>query len=113
MEGANIQSVQSYRTLVRELLQKAAESKQDLDIEPPLTETDLGDTLSPVQKIREEVAGGQNQQAQYAAVETAFREKFYNLLVWHEFPEGDGIYTDIPRLRLQSTSRNLFRYGIY
>lgn len=85
MTGENIQSVQSYRTLVRELLEKAAESRKDSDIETPLTETDLGETLSQVQKIQEEVAGGQNQQAQYAAVETAFRERFYDLLVRLEF----------------------------
>lgn len=84
MAGENIQSVQSYRALVRELLEKAAETKQDLDIEPPLTESDLRETLSQLPRIAEEVPGGQNQQAQYAAVETAFREKFYDLLVWSE-----------------------------
>lgn len=82
MTGENIQSVQSYQALVREILEKAAESRKDWDVEAPLTENDLGETLSQVQKIQEEVAGGQNQQAQYAAVETAFREKFYDLLVW-------------------------------
>lgn len=81
MTGENIQSVQSYRTLVHELLEEATESKKDPDIETPLTETDLGEILSQVQKIQEEVAGGENQQAQYAAVETAFRERFYDLLV--------------------------------
>ena len=85
MAVENVQSVESYRTLVAELLEKATEAKQDADIEPPLTDVDLGETLWRVQKVKDEVAGGQNQQAQYASVETAFRERFYDLLVRPKF----------------------------
>ncbi|KAK2760196.1 hypothetical protein FQN54_002263 [Arachnomyces sp. PD_36] len=91
MAGEEIQSVQSYRFLARELLEKAAEAKQDLDIEPPLTDADLGETLWRVQKIKDGVAGGKNQQAQYAAVETAFREKFYDLLATTSIDEPEFI----------------------
>jgi hypothetical protein len=113
MAGEDVQSVKSYRILVRELLEKAAESKQDSDIESPLTDTDLGGTLWRVQKVKDEITGGQNQQAQYAAVETAFREKFYDLLVCLELEGNNAAPADIVRLQLQLMSPNLFKYGIY
>ncbi|CRG92773.1 THO complex subunit 1 [Talaromyces islandicus] len=77
MSNDTIESVIAYRDLVRELLAKAAEIKQSDDVEPPLMEADLGDDAS---RIRLKSDTEANKQHKYAAVETAFREKFYELL---------------------------------
>ncbi|EEH35288.1 nuclear matrix protein [Paracoccidioides lutzii Pb01] len=74
MAGEDIAAVKAYRQLFQDLLDKAAKVKQDSSIEPPLNEADLGDAIRHIQ------SKGQSPQAQYAVVETAFREKFYALL---------------------------------
>lgn len=82
MSNDTIESVVAYRDLVRDLLAKAAEIKRSNDVEPPLMEADFGDFIS---RIRESDAET-NKPQKYAAVETAFREKFYELLVIIEYP---------------------------
>ncbi|ODH48390.1 hypothetical protein GX48_05482 [Paracoccidioides brasiliensis] len=74
MAGEDIAAVKAYRQLVQDLLDKAAKVKQDSSIEPPLNEADLGDAIRHIQSKE------QSPQAQYAVVETAFRQKFYALL---------------------------------
>lgn len=81
MAGENIASVKVYQQLVQGLLDKATEIKRDCSIEPPLTDADLGDAIRRIQQDQESGLKEQSQQAQYAVVETAFREKFYDLLV--------------------------------
>jgi len=78
---SHIESVQVYRRLIESLLSKADELKPDKQIEPPLTETDFGDSAWHIEGSDANVLKRENQQASYAAVETAFREKFYDLLV--------------------------------
>ncbi|KAJ9299271.1 hypothetical protein DTO271G3_2893 [Paecilomyces variotii] len=77
---SHIESVQVYRRLIESLLSKADELKPDKQIEPPLTETDFGDSAWRIEGSDANVLKRENQQASYAAVETAFREKFYDLL---------------------------------
>lgn len=81
MAGEDIAAVKVYRQLVQDLLDKAAEIKKDYSIEPPLNDADLGDAIHHIQQDQESGLREQSQQAQYAVVETAFREKFYDLLV--------------------------------
>ncbi|PGH11436.1 hypothetical protein AJ80_07115 [Polytolypa hystricis UAMH7299] len=81
MAADDIRAVKTYRSLVQDLLAKATELKTDGGIEPPLSEADLGDALQLIEQRRELVMKEQSQQAHYAVVETAFREKFYDLLV--------------------------------
>lgn len=78
MSNDTMESVIAHRDLVRDLLAKAAEIKQSDDVEPPLMEADLGDYMS---RIRVKSDNETNKSHKYAAVETAFREKFYELLV--------------------------------
>jgi hypothetical protein len=81
MAGEDVRAVKVYRRLVQDLLDKSAQVKRDGGIEPPLTDADLGDAIYQIQQGQEGVIKDQGQQAHYAVVETAFREKFYNLLV--------------------------------
>ena len=81
MSGEDVRAVKVYRKLVQDLLDKSAQVKRDSIIEPPLTDADLGDAIHQIQQGQDGVLKEQGQQAHYAVVETAFREKFYNLLV--------------------------------
>lgn len=81
MAENDIRAVKIYRNLVQELLNRAARVKENGGIEPPLTDADLGDAMRLIQQSKEEALNNQNQQSLYAVVETAFREKFYDLLV--------------------------------
>ncbi|PGH13569.1 hypothetical protein AJ79_03562 [Helicocarpus griseus UAMH5409] len=81
MAGEDIAAVKAYRQIIQDLLGKAAEAKKDCSIEPPLNDADLGDAIRQIQQNDEGGFREQSQQAQYAVVETVFREKFYDLLV--------------------------------
>lgn len=75
-----------YRELVHNLLAKSTELKGSHGVEPPITEANLGDLV-----VRAHLTNGDNladsaKQPNYAAVETAFREKFYELLVFERGP---------------------------
>jgi THO complex subunit 1 len=67
---------------VDSLLDRAAQVKLDKQIEPPLTEAQLGETIWRPLPEDEEAINHLNAQTKPAAVEIAFREKFYRLLVW-------------------------------
>ncbi|KAN0086538.1 THO complex, subunit THOC1 [Elaphomyces granulatus] len=79
MSRVEIETVKAFRGLVHELLLKAAQVKPKKRIEPPLTEADLGDSIWHI-KGQGDVTDVKEQTQQYAAVETAFRERFYDLL---------------------------------
>lgn len=81
MANFDIGSVNVYRTLVDRLLERAESVKPDKQIEPPLTEAQLGDAPWAVQGDDEHVVKGLSQPTQFAAAEIAFRERFYNVLV--------------------------------
>lgn len=73
--------MQIYRNLVDSLLDRAAQVKPNQHIEPPLTETLLGDAIWHVSGPDKDIVKQLNQQTQLAAVEIAFRERFYRVLV--------------------------------
>ncbi|OJD18116.1 hypothetical protein AJ78_01834 [Emergomyces pasteurianus Ep9510] len=91
MAAEDIVSVKVYRQLVQDLLDKAAEIKKDCSIEPPLSDADLGDVIRRIQQDHENLLKEQSQQAQYAVAETAFREKFYDLLATTSIDEPSFI----------------------
>lgn len=78
-----IDAVSVYKGLVDHLLERAVQVKPDGQIEPPLTEALLGKTIwkSP-ETDKEEAIQRLNQQTRLAAVEIAFRDTFYRILVW-------------------------------
>lgn len=75
-------STVAYRRLVRDLLAKAAEVKKGHDVEPPITEASLGDLVERASLKNGSIQPETTKQMNFAAVETAFREKFYELLVF-------------------------------
>ncbi|KAJ6084317.1 hypothetical protein N7486_011117 [Penicillium sp. IBT 16267x] len=80
MASVEVEAVQVYRGLVDNLLNRAAQIKTDKQIEPPLTEALLGDRIWQVSAEDKAPEKLLNQQTQFAAVEIAFREKFYRIL---------------------------------
>lgn len=90
MGSVEIEAVQVYKGLVDSLLDRAAQVKPDKQIEPPVTEALLGEPIWQVPEQEQGIVKQLNQQTQFAAVEIAFREKFYRILVrsaclrrWH------------------------------
>ena len=76
----DIPSVARYANTIHDLLTKAVEVKDTGNIEPPLTEADLGEVTGAIQTARTASGEAENTQAHNAAVETAVRDKFYELL---------------------------------
>lgn len=81
MANDDIGGVQVYKRLVDNLLDRAAQVKPDKQIEPPLTETYLGESIWQVPSEDDKVTKHLSPQTKLAAVEIAFREKFYRVLV--------------------------------
>lgn len=81
MGPAEIEAVRVYRGLVDSLLDRAAQVKPDKQIEPPVTEALLGEPIWQVAEQDQKAINQLSQQTQLAAVEIAFREKFYRILV--------------------------------
>ncbi|KAJ5788426.1 hypothetical protein N7457_003416 [Penicillium paradoxum] len=80
MANEDAAGVQVYRQLVDNLLDRAAQAKPDKQIEPPLTETHLGESIWELSPENKEDTIHLSQQTRLAAVEIAFREKFYRVL---------------------------------
>ncbi|KAI9933428.1 THO complex subunit 1 [Aspergillus wentii] len=78
--AVDVEAIHIYRRLVDNLLDRAEEARPDKHIEPPLTEAHLGDSIWLVQGDDEQAVKRLSQQTQFAAVEIAFREKFYSIL---------------------------------
>ncbi|KAJ5400539.1 hypothetical protein N7465_011028 [Penicillium sp. CMV-2018d] len=80
MANEDIAGVQVYKRLVDNLLDRAAQVKPDKQIEPPLTETHLGESIWQVPSEDDKATKHLSPQTKIAAVEIAFREKFYRVL---------------------------------
>ncbi|CAI7569683.1 unnamed protein product [Penicillium manginii] len=86
-------AVRVYKGLVDRLLDRAVQVKPDGQIEPPLTETLLGKAIWEAPEGEEQKAVQQlNQQTRLAAVEIAFREKFYRILASTSIDNPDFIH---------------------
>ncbi|KAJ6015681.1 hypothetical protein N7540_010272 [Penicillium herquei] len=75
-----VEAVQVYKALVDGLLDRAAQIKPNKQIEPPLTEALFGEPIWEVPSHQEDSVKLLNPQTRFAAVEIAFREKFYHTL---------------------------------
>ena len=75
MSSAGVQSVDGYTSSIKKLLAKAREIKPEGGVEPVLTTQDFGKGLD---EIKERSQGPSNRN--YAAIETACRNIFYDLL---------------------------------
>lgn len=93
MANAGVDVIDVHRRLIDSLLAKAEQVKPGKEIEPPLTETQLGESFWLIQDEDALPVKQLSQQTRFAAVEIAFREKFYGLLVC--FPFSDPILAGI------------------
>lgn len=82
MVGMDVAATPIYRKLVDDLLNRAERANLDKQIEPPLAEAQLGEAIWQIHGDDAQVVDRLSQQTQFAAVEIAFREKFYHVLVW-------------------------------
>lgn len=78
MSSVGISSVETYTTELRKLLARAKTVKANGGIEPALTASNLEGGIEHIGKLSGFTA---NNQAHYAAIETACRNIFYDLLV--------------------------------
>ena len=80
MASVGVSSVQTYVDALKGLLHKAKQIKSTTRIEPALTLVDLGED---VERFLQAGSKGISRapQANYASIETAFRNTFYDFLV--------------------------------
>lgn len=92
MAAPELEAVRLYKEVVDRLLERAAQVKHNSQIEPPLTEGTLGEPIWQVPTEKQEVVKELNPQTQFAAVEIAFREKFYRILVRELGVDGSPLH---------------------
>lgn len=105
MANTDVDVIDIYRRLIDSLLAKAEQVKPGKEIEPPLTETQLGESFWLIHGEDAPLVKQLSQQTQFAAVEIAFREKFYGLLVFLPF--------STPILPPESATDSTFIPGLY
>lgn len=80
MSSNGVTSVDTYTAAIVELLDRARVVKTDARIEPALTVSDFGGGIEEIGRLSNDSFVANNQ-AHYAAIETACRNIFYDLLV--------------------------------
>lgn len=80
MSSAGIFSVEKYTSSIRELLRRAQAVKPNGNIEPALVASDFEDGIAQLSRVVDGSMTKSNQ-AHFAAIETAFRNIFYESLV--------------------------------
>ena len=80
MSSDGIASVDTYSRAIERLLDRARQIKPQNGSEPALTATDFGGIIEEVAELSNK-SFITNSQAHYAAIETACRNIFYDLLV--------------------------------
>lgn len=80
MSSVGIASVDTYSRAIEKLLDRARQIKPQNGSEPALTATDFGGIIEEVEELSNK-SFITNSQAHYAAIETACRNIFYDLLV--------------------------------
>lgn len=76
-----VKPVQVYRRHILELLAKAGQVKKTSDIEPALTEDDLGDDIRRIHGTVAEECPGISDRERLDSVDLVFRHIFYDLVV--------------------------------
>ena len=79
LSSTNLTSVEAYADAIDRWLQKAEDVKQEACIEPALVASDFLEEIENINTIRNE--SNASPQAHYAAIETAIRNAFYDVLV--------------------------------
>lgn len=112
MSSDGIASVHTYSVAISNLLDKARHVKVNPIIEPALNASDFAGGIEDIGKLSDGsfLANGQ---AHYAAIETACRNIFYDLLVRRFLFLLELENTEILRPRRRLTNQLSARYGIY
>lgn len=110
--SAGLPSVDAYSDAIDRWLAKADNVKQQRGVEPALTAADFLDEIEEISRIRHK-SGVSTQQAQYAAIETALRDKFYELLVRRPWRRTIICSDPMPRLPHPSIFHPLARHGTF
>ncbi|KAI1909285.1 hypothetical protein LOZ12_005332 [Ophidiomyces ophidiicola] len=92
MAVEDIHAVRIYRELVQQLLDRAADLKRTSVIDPPITEAHFVEGIWPTEIGEGDTPKSPSSQASYAAVEIAFREKFYHLLATTSINEPNFVH---------------------
>ena len=79
MSSTGLASVEAYAVAIDQWLRKAEDVKQEASIRPALVASDFVGEIENINTIRNE--SNAPPQAHYAAIETAIRNAFYDLLV--------------------------------
>ena len=112
MSSHGIASVDTYSTAIKNLLDRARDLKPTLGIEPALSASDFAGGIEEIGKLSDGPFIA-NSQAHYAAIETACRNIFYDLLVRPLLVLNSLRLTNRLRRRLRLMNWNLVRCGIY
>jgi hypothetical protein len=107
----DVASVPAYRDLLEKLLAFAATIKRKQAIEPPLPTAELGERIRTIYE-NESLPAKENKQAHYAAIETAFRDKFYGLIVRPSRSPTALEDADDLRLLPPSMTQSSLKFGI-
>ncbi|KAJ5895370.1 hypothetical protein N7495_007061 [Penicillium taxi] len=80
MASIEVETVRVYKGLVDSLLDRATQVKSGNEIEPPLTESLLGEAIWKFPDDQDKIVQQLTPLTRFAAVEIAFRERFYRIL---------------------------------
>lgn len=91
MSSTDVIAVKTYTELINDLLQHAAQVKRATDIDPALTEDELGRHF---ENIRDQIRNSrETSQSVYASLETVFRQEFYRLVATYSIDEPVFVQT--------------------
>lgn len=110
MSSHGVPSVDTYATAILSLLDTARNVKPDKHIEPTLTLSDFGGGIEEIGNLSNDSFTGNNQ-AHYAAIETACRNIFYDLLVSRCLGTSLNLLISL-RIQRQLEIPPLAKYGI-
>lgn len=112
MSSDGIASVDTYNIALKDLLKRARHVKPGSGIEPALSASDFDGGIEAIGKLSEKSFIANNQ-AHYAAIETACRNIFYDLLVSLFLGLLSEHCVNSSRLLLRLMNLALVKYGIY
>jgi hypothetical protein len=81
MAGHAVEAVDAFKSLLRQLLERAHTTKRATTIEPPLAKPDFTDLLDQIGTIPFGSKSQSKKISQHAVIETAARDIFNELLV--------------------------------
>lgn len=88
MSDSDLRSVAAYRSIIDPRLDRLHKTRGSSGIEPAITDSGCGELVEQLRLKNRDSDTSDGQQAQFAAIETVFRQKFYELLASTEISEA-------------------------